>query len=84
LRWARLKSHLPGYLLITLGRIDKGQKCTVRNCSKDAVRSVNVAKAKLAGLDVQGKTAYVCEEHYKQFKKGNKKTDQIERWRHGI
>jgi hypothetical protein len=56
----------------------------VRNCGKDAVRSVSVAKAKAASLDVDGKSAYVCEEHYKQFKKGNKKADQIEKWRHGI
>jgi hypothetical protein len=69
--------------LITLGKIDKGQKCTVRNCGKDAVRSVSVPKAKAAGLDVEGKSAYVCEEHYKQFKKGNKKSDQIEKWRFG-
>jgi hypothetical protein len=67
-----------------LGKIDKGQKCTVRNCKNDAVRSVSVAKAKQAGLEVNGKDAYVCEEHYKQFKKGNKKTDQIEKWRHGF
>ena len=53
-------------------------------CGKDAVRSVSVAKAKASGLDVAGKSAYVCEEHYKQFKKGNKKSDQIEKWRHGI
>jgi hypothetical protein len=67
-----------------LGRIGKGQKCTVRNCGKDAVRSVNVAKAKAAGLDVEGRNVYVCEDHYKQFKKGNRKADQIEKWRHGI
>ena len=35
-------------------------------------------------LDVEGKNAYVCEEHYKQFKKGNKKSDQIEKWRHPL
>jgi hypothetical protein len=69
--------------LIALGKIDKGQKCTVHNCGKDAVRSVSVPKAKAAGLDVEGKSAYVCEEHYKEFKKGNKKSDQIEKWRFG-
>jgi hypothetical protein len=67
-----------------LGRINKGQKCTVRGCDEVAVRSVNIAKAKTAGLEVTGKSVYVCEEHYKQFKKGNKKTDQIEKWRHSI
>lgn len=67
-----------------MGKIGKGQKCTVMNCKNDAIHSVNVAKAKAAGLNVSGKDAYVCEEHYKQFKKGNKKSDQIEKWRHGI
>ncbi len=70
--------------MIALGKISKGQKCTVRNCKNDAVRSVSVAKAKAAGLDVEGKNAYVCEDHYKQLKKGTKKSDQIEKWRHGI
>ncbi|HIH87830.1 TPA: hypothetical protein HA344_01305 [Candidatus Bathyarchaeota archaeon] len=69
--------------MIALGKIDKGQKCTVKNCKQDAVRSVSVEKAKAAGLEVEGKNAYVCEEHYKQFKKGNKKSDQIEKWRFG-
>ena len=67
-----------------MGRIGKGQKCTVQGCENTAVRSVNVAKAKNAGLNVEGKSAYVCEEHYKQYKKGNKEADQIEKWRHGI
>ncbi len=69
--------------MIALGKIDKGQKCTVRNCKNEAVRSVSVPKAKAAGLEVDGKNAYVCEEHYKEFKKGNKKSDQIEKWRFG-
>jgi len=67
-----------------MGRIDKGQKCTVKLCNNDALRSVNIEKAKAAGLDVDGRSAYLCETHYKIFKKGNKKTDQIEKWRHGI
>ncbi len=76
--------HQAGLCVIGLGKIGKGQKCTVAGCGKDAVRSVNVAKAKSAGLAVEGKSAYVCEEHYKQFKKGNKKSDQIEKWRFGV
>lgn len=67
-----------------MGRIGKGQKCSVKNCNEDAIRSVNVEKAKIAGLDAEGKRVYVCKEHYKVFKKGNKKVDQIEKWRHGI
>jgi hypothetical protein len=68
-----------------LGKIGKGVKCSCRNCGNDAIRSVNIEKAKNAGLDVQGsKRAYLCKEHYKEYKKGNRKDAQIEKWRHGI
>jgi len=68
-----------------MGRIDKGAKCSVKGCAEDAVRSIDVGKVKSAGLDVDaGKRAYLCKEHYKEFKKGNKKDAQIEKWRHGI
>ena len=67
-----------------MGRIGKGQVCSVKNCDEEAVRSVNPEKAKAAGLDVEGKRVYVCKEHYKVFKKGTKKGDQIEKWRHGL
>ena len=67
-----------------MGRIGKGQVCSVKNCEEEAVRSVNPEKAKAAGLDVEGKRVYVCKEHYKVFKKGTKKGDQIEKWRHGL
>jgi len=35
-------------------------------------------------LDVEGKRAYLCKDHYKAFKKGSKKDKQIEKWRHGV
>ena len=34
-----------------MGRIDKGVKCDVSGCSKEAVRSINTDKAKHAGLE---------------------------------
>ena len=68
--------------MIALGKIDKGQKCSEEGCGKPAVRSVNVEKAKVAGIKFEGRDCYVCEEHYKQFKKGSKKVDQIEKWRY--
>jgi hypothetical protein len=67
-----------------MGRIKKGEKCTVANCDEDAVRSVTVSKAKAAGLEVEGKRAYLCKEHYKGYKKGSKKDKQIEKCRHGV
>ena len=68
-----------------MGRVKKGVKCSVKGCNEDAVRSLNVAKVKDAGLDVEtSRRAYLCKGHYKEFKKGNKKDAQIEKWRHGV
>jgi hypothetical protein len=67
-----------------VGRISKGVKCSVVGCDEEAVRSVSVAKAKSAGLNVEGRRSYLCKEHYKEYKKGSKKERQIEKWRHGV
>ena len=67
-----------------MGRIKKGVKCTVANCDDDAVRSVSRPKANSAGLDIEGKRAYLCKDHYKEFKKESKKDKQIEKWRHSV
>ena len=67
-----------------MGRIDKGEKCSVVGCSRDAERSIPVDKAKSAGLNVGSseKRAYLCKEHYKEYKKKTKKEKQIEKWRY--
>jgi thymidine kinase len=64
-----------------LGRIGKGVKCSV--CGKDAVRSISAMKVKSAGLRVGSseKRAYLCREHYKEYKKKTKKDKQLEKWR---
>jgi hypothetical protein len=67
-----------------MGKIGKGMKCSVSGCSEVAVRSMTVSKAKNAGLDIVGRRAYLCREHYKTFKKGTKNERRIERWRHGF
>ena len=67
-----------------MGKIRKGTSCSIAGCEEEAVRSISVPKAKAAGLDVEGRRAYLCKEHYKQFKKGSRKERQIERWRHGV
>jgi ribosomal protein L13E len=67
-----------------LGKIRKGTTCSVVNCSEEAVRSVNGAKAKNLGLNVDGRRAYICKLHYKEYKKGSKKDRQIEKWRQGV
>jgi thymidine kinase len=67
-----------------LGRIDKGEKCSVSGCGKDAIRSLSTEKAKSAGLNVgsSGKRVYLCKEHYKEFKKKTKKDKTIDKWRY--
>ncbi len=69
-----------------MGRIDKGVKCSMSNCSKEAVRSVSTGKAKSAGLNFASseKRVYLCREHYKEFKKKTKKDKTIEKWRYGV
>jgi len=67
-----------------MGKIGKGARCSVAGCGEEAVRSVSVAKAKAAGLDVGGRRAYLCKEHYKEYKKGSRKERRMERWRHGV
>lgn len=67
-----------------MGRISKGVECNVSGCSKKAVRSLSAAKARSAGLkiDSEERRAYVCKEHYKEYKKKTKKEKKIEQWRY--
>lgn len=66
-----------------MGRIDKGVKCSVSGCSREAVRSLSAQKAKSAGLNFSSseKRVYLCREHYKEFKKKTKKEKTIDKWR---
>lgn len=66
-----------------LGRIDKGVKCSVSGCEKDAVRSIAAGKVTAAGLKIDAmRRAYLCKEHYKEFKKATRKDRTLEKWRH--
>jgi hypothetical protein len=68
-----------------VGRIDKGEKCNVSGCGKEAVRSISADKVRAAGMNVGSeKRAYLCKEHYKEYKKKSKKDKTIDKWRHGI
>ena len=68
-----------------MGRIDKGQKCSVSGCGREAVRSMTAEKVKAAGLNVNTneKRAYICKEHYKEYKKKTKKEKTLDKWRFG-
>ena len=66
-----------------MGRVGKGQKCSVSNCDKEAIRSLPREKVSSAGLKVDGeKRSYLCREHYKEYKKASKKDKLLEQWRH--
>jgi hypothetical protein len=68
---------------MALGRVGKGVICSVKNCDKDAVRSLARDKVSSAGLKVnEGRRSYLCREHYKEYKKGSKKDKLLEKWRH--
>jgi len=69
---------------LTLGRVDKGVKCSVSGCSREAIRSLSAEKVRSAGLNVGGseRRAYLCKEHYKEYKKKTKKDKQLEQWRY--
>ncbi|HDJ26571.1 MAG TPA: hypothetical protein ENF34_04580 [Candidatus Bathyarchaeota archaeon] len=65
-----------------MGRIAKGQRCSVIGCDAPAVRSLPASKVLDAGLRVEkGRRAYLCREHYKEFKRRTKKERRIERWK---
>jgi hypothetical protein len=67
-----------------LGRIEKGEKCTISGCSREAARSLSADKVKAAGLSVgNDKRAYICKEHYKEYKKKTKKDKTLDKWRYG-
>jgi hypothetical protein len=68
-----------------MGKIEKGVKCNVSGCGMEAARSISADKVKAAGLKVSGaeKRAYLCKEHYKEYKKKSKKDKQLDKWRFG-
>jgi hypothetical protein len=68
---------------LAVGRIDKGAKCSVSGCGREAVRSLSAEKVRAAGLKVGSeKKAYLCKEHYKEYKKKTRKDRQLEKWRY--
>ncbi len=66
-----------------MGKVKKGVKCSVKGCNNEAVRSLSAEKAVSAGLDVgSSRHAYLCKEHYKEYKKWTKKERMLEKWRY--
>jgi len=73
-----------------LGRVDRGVNCSIVGCSNHAVRSLSYSEfskfASNAGLNIGSnvpRRVYLCEAHYKIFKKFLKKEKKYEKWRYG-
>lgn len=66
-----------------MGKVGKGVKCSVSGCGREADRSLSAEKVRAVGLSIGSgeKRAYLCENHYKEFKKRTKKERKIEQWR---
>lgn len=66
-----------------MGRVSKGVQCSVEGCERKAARSLSADKVTAAGLKVQvARRAYLCKDHYKEFKKATKKDKMLEKWRY--
>ncbi len=72
-------------MAVSMGRIDKGIRCSVVNCGELAIRSISLEKVESAGLQLsESKRGYLCKEHYKEYKKNSKDDRRIEKWRRSI
>jgi hypothetical protein len=68
--------------VIPMGKIEKGESCSVQGCSSAAIRSISTEKVARAGLSIGNvRRAFLCKAHYKEFKKLTRKDRQIDKWR---
>ena len=66
-----------------MGKVSKGVKCSVVGCENRAVKSISAQRIP-SGMKVEamGRRAYLCEKHWKEFKKLTKDERRIERLRY--
>jgi hypothetical protein len=66
-----------------LGKIERGILCSVTGCKASAIRSISAGKVMGAGLKTDAeRRAYLCKEHYKEYKKATKKDRTLEKLRY--
>lgn len=69
-----------------MGRVKKGEKCSVEDCIEQALHSVSYVEAKdieehgLKLRSILGRV-YLCEKHYKLYKKVRRRKEKLEKWR---
>jgi len=57
-------------------------KCSVEGCKADAERSISAKNVEKSGLSISledQRSAHLCKEHYREFKKKTKKDRTLER-----
>ena len=62
--------------------VEQARKCDIQGCKADAERSISGKKIEKAGMSLSGdpsKSAHLCREHYKEFKKKTRKDRTYER-----
>ncbi|MHA1505976.1 MAG: hypothetical protein ACTSR0_02130 [Candidatus Asgardarchaeia archaeon] len=69
-----------------MGKVKKGELCSIEGCDEVAVRSVSLSlinSSKLKNMLKKGnyKRAYLCKKHYKILKKESKKMREVEKLR---
>lgn len=63
-------------------KIEGRKGCDVKGCENEAERAISVKRIESAGLklnDVEGGSAHLCKQHYREFKKKVKKDRDLER-----
>jgi hypothetical protein len=69
--------------MMSLGKVQKGVKCSVIDCNNEAVRSLSRDKFSSLNLNLKGeRRVYLCEHHYKVWKKETKKSREMDRLRY--
>jgi len=72
-------------MAISMGKVAKGQQCSVVGCSATAIRSISPEKVAHAGISIgTARRAYLCKAHYREFKKLSRKDRQIDKWRFSV
>ncbi len=70
--------------MMALGKVQKGVICSVIDCNNEAIRSLGRDKFSASDLKLkEGRRVYLCEHHYKVWKKETKKMRELDRLRYG-
>jgi hypothetical protein len=73
-----------------MGKVKQGVECSVEGCTEKAVRSFSSNKGREAMQavgarvkDERARRVYLCQKHYKVYKKQVKQDKKVDKWRFG-